>query len=231
MHGRPLTMKTTLYVGLDTDSKYIDVGLAEPLPQGEVRYWGKLANEPASVDRLVRRLQKDGRELVVCYEAGPCGYGLYRQLSCKPGVTCQVVAPSLIPRRPGDRVKTNRRDCLSLAKLLRAEELTAVWVPDPAHEAMRDLTRARAAAVADLVRCRQRLGSLLLRQHVRYAGKPWTKKHRAWLGRLAFPAPAHRLLMVELLEALDQTQARRDRFNAHIAELAPRWSLAWLVDA
>src|SRR5262249_15071565 len=120
---------------------------------------------------------------------------------------------------------------LSLAKLLRAEELTAVWVPDAAHEAMRDLVRARAAAKEDFNRCRQRLGSLLLRQDIRYAGKPWTKKHRAWLGRLSFAAPAHRLLLGELLDALDQAQANLDRLNDHIVELVPGWSLAWLVEA
>ena len=142
-----------------------------------------------------------------------------------------VVAPSLTPRRPGVRVKTNRRDCLMLAKLLRAEELTAVWVPDAAHEAMRDLVRARSSAVEDLVRCRQRIGGFLLRQDVRYVGKPWSKKHRAWLGRLEFAEPAHRLMLGEALAALDQAQARRDRLTDHIAELAPSWSLAWLVEA
>lgn len=223
--------KDTLYVGLDTDKKHIDITVAEPLPKGEVRYHGKIANTPAAVERAVKRLQKDGRRLVVCYEAGPCGYGLYRQLDGKPGVTCCVVAPSLTPRRPGVRVKTNRRDSTTLARLLRAEELTAVWVPDAAHEAMRDVVRARHAAKEDLNRCRQRLGGFLLRQDIRYGAKPWTKKHRAWLGRLAFSAPAHRLLLGELLDALDQAQARRDRLTDHIAELAPNWSLAWLVEA
>ena len=223
--------KDTLYVGLDTDKKNIDIGLAEPLPKGEVRYWGKIANDTAAFERVRKRLQKDGRELVVCYEAGPCGYGLYRWLNGKPGVSCQVVAPALTPRRPGVRVKTNRRDCLTLAKLLRAEELTAVWVPDAAHEAMRDLVRARGAAKEDLNRCRQRLGGFLLRQDIRYAGKPWTKKHRAWLGRLSFAEAAHRLLVGELIEALDQATARRDRLSDHIAELVPNWSLAWLVEA
>jgi transposase len=167
----------------------------------------------------------------VCYEAGPCGYGLHRRLSVKPGVTCQVVAPSMTPRRPGVRVKTNRRDCLMLAKLLRAEELTALWVPDAAHEAMRDLTRARGAAVEDLIRCRQRIGGFLLRQDIRYGGKPWTKKHRGWLGGLAFAEAPHRLMFAELLDALDQAQARRDRLTDHIAETMPGWSLAWLVEA
>jgi transposase len=223
--------KDTLYVGLDTDKKHIDVAVAEPLPKGEVRYWGKIANDAPALERLIKRLRKDGRALAVCYEAGPCGYGIHRRLTGKPDVTCQVVAPSMTPRRPGVRVKTNRRDCLSLARLLRAEELTAVWVPDAAHEAMRDLVRARGAAVEDLLRCRQRIGGFLLRQEIRYLGKPWTKKHRAWLGRLAFAAPAHRLMFGELLDALDQATARRDRLTDHIAEQVPGWSLAWLVEA
>jgi len=223
--------KNTLYVGLDTDSKHIDVGLAEPLPHGEVRYWGKIANEPSSVARLVKRLRKEGRRLVVCYEAGPCGYGLHRQLTGTAGVTCQVVAPSLIPRRPGDRVKTNRRDCLTLAKLLRAEELTAIWVPDAAHEAMRDLVRARGLARGDVIRCGQRIGSFLLRQGIRYVGKPWTKRHRLWLGRIELAAAEHRLMFGELLEALDQARVRHDRLIDHIRERVPQWSLAWLVDA
>lgn len=158
--------KDTLFVGLDTDKKHIDVAVAEPLPRGEVRYWGRTANTPASVDRLVKKLGQGGRELVVCYEAGPCGYGLYRQLTGKRGVRCLVVAPSMTPQRPGDRVKTNRRDALKLAKLLRAEELTEVWVPDAAHEAMRDLVRARASVVSDLTRCRQHISSFLLRHRV-----------------------------------------------------------------
>jgi len=225
--------KDTLYVGLDTDKKHIAVALAEALPGGAVRSWGQIANEASSVARLVKRLQAGGRRLEVCYEAGPCGYGLHRLLNGKPGVRCQVVAPSLTPRRSGDRVKTNRRDALTLARLLRAEELTAVWVPDATHEAMRDLVRARGAGVADLVRCRQRLAGFLLRQDIRYVGKPWTRKHRAWLGQLVatLALPAHRLMLGEALQALDEATARRDRLTDHIAELMPGWSLAWLVEA
>ncbi len=223
--------KDTLYVGLDTDKKHIDVAVADALPSREVRFWGRTANTPAAVDRLIKKLGQGGRELVVCYEAGPCGYGLYRQLVRKRGVRCLVVAPSMTPRRPGDRVKTNRRDALKLAKLLRAEELTAVWVPDAAHEALRDLVRARSTAVSVLTRCRQHISSFLLRQGIPYVGKPWTQKHRAWLAALEFEQAAHRLLLVELLMALDQAQVRRDRLTDHIRELVPGWSLAWLVEA
>lgn len=223
--------KDTLYVGLDTDKKCIAVGVAEPLPGGEVRYFGKIANEAAALDRVIKRLRRDGRPLLVCYEAGPCGYAIYRRLNGKPGVSCQVVAPSMTPRRPGVRVKTNRRDCLMLAKLLRAEELTPTWVPDATHEAMRDLTRTREAIGADLLRCRQRIAGFLLRQEIHYLGKPWTQKHRLWLGRLELAALPHRLMLGEMLDALDQTAARRKRLEDHIAELVPSWSLAWLVEA
>src|SRR5260370_27252337 len=123
----------------------------------------------------------------------------------------------MIPRRSGDRVKTNRRDALALARLRRAEELTAVWVPDEAHEAMRDLVRARAAAVTAVVRCQQQIGSFLLRQQIAYVGgKPWTKKHRQWLDTLTFEQAAHRLMVAEALLALDQATARRQRLGQAI---------------
>ena len=223
--------ENTLYVGLDTDKKGIDVAVAEPLPGGEVRYVGKIANDPVSLDRTLKRLAKGGRDLVVCYEAGPCGYGIYRRLNGRPGVRCQVIAPSLMPRQPGNRVKTNRRDALTLARLLRAEELTPIWVPDAAHEAMRDLVRTRRMAVEALRRCRQQLKSFLLRQEIDYQGNSWTKKHRVWLGSLSFAEPAHQRMFAEMLIALDEAQARVDRLNDHIAELVPSWSLAWLVEA
>lgn len=222
---------TTLFVGLDTDKRQIDVALADPLPGGEVRYWGQIANEPAALARLIKKLRGRGRELLVCYEAGPCGYGIYRRLNAMAGVVCVVVAPSLTPRRPGVRIKTNRRDAVMLARLLRAGELSAAWVPDVPHEAMRDLVRAREAAVSDLLRCRQRISSFLLRQEVGYQGKAWTKKHRVWLGQLVLALPAHELMFGELLNALDEAQARRDRLSEHIADLVPDWSLAWLVEA
>ena len=151
------------YVGLDVHKDGIVVAVAEGGLRGEVRDYGRIANTPAALQRLVRKLSQDGAKLRFCYEAGPCGYGIQRQLSAS-GHDCVVVAPSLIPKRPGDRIKTDRRDASSLAKLHRAGELTAVWVPDPGHEAMRDLVRARLDAVRALRRARQQLSSFLLRQ-------------------------------------------------------------------
>ena len=139
------------YVGLDVHKDSIVVAVAEGGLRGEVRGCGRIANTAAALDRLLRKLGGDGMALRFCYEAGPCGYGIQRRLSAR-GHECVVIAPSLIPKRAGDRVKTDRRDAASLAKLHRAGELTAVWVPDVGHEGMRDLVRARLDAVHALRR-------------------------------------------------------------------------------
>ena len=147
------------YVGLDVHKDGIVVAVAEGGRRGEVREYGRIAHTPAALQRLARKLGQDGLTLRFCYEAGPCGYGIQRQLSAH-GHECIVVAPSLIPKRPGDRVKSDRSDACGLAKLLRACELTAVWVPDPGHEAIRDLVRARLDEVRALRRARQQLSGL-----------------------------------------------------------------------
>ena len=151
------------FVGLDVAKTRHAVAVAEDGRAGEVRYMGEIGADTESVRRLVAKLEKRHGQLHICYEAGPTGYGLYRQLTTL-GHRCTVVAPSLIPRKPGDRVKTNRRDAMQLARLLRAGELTAVRVPDEAHEAMRDLVRARQVAVDDSRRKRQAISSMMLRQ-------------------------------------------------------------------
>ena len=138
--------KPITYIGLDVHKETIAVALAEAGKRGEVREYGTIANTPTALKALASKLAKSGLALRFCYEAGPCGYGIQRQLSAA-GHDCVVVAPSLIPRKPGDRIKTDRRDAANLARLHRAGELTPVWVPDPAHEAVRDLVRARQAAV------------------------------------------------------------------------------------
>src|SRR3954447_14115285 len=146
-HGRRAVGEdSAVCVGLDTHKAKIAVAVAEPGRSGEVRFRGEIANRPEAVRQLLERLAEKHGRLRVCYEAGPCGYGLHRQIIAL-GHDCTVVAPSLIPRKPGERVKTNRRDALTLARLHRAGELTAVWIPDPTHEAMRDLVRARTAAM------------------------------------------------------------------------------------
>src|SRR5437868_2637906 len=138
MHRRRVMADRITYVGLDVHKESIVVAVASGGLRGEVREYGRIANTATALDRLLRKLGSDGMALRFCYEAGPCGYGIQRQLSAH-GHECVVVAPSLIPKRAGDRVKTDRRDAASLARLHRAGELTAVWVPDAGHEAMRDL--------------------------------------------------------------------------------------------
>jgi transposase len=175
----------TTYVGLDVHKESIVVATAAGGLRSEVREYGRIANTSTALDRLLRKLGGDGITLRFCYEAGPCGYGIHRRLSGQ-GQECVVVAPSLIPKRAGDRIKTDRRDAASLAKLHRAGELTAVWVPDAAHEAMRDLVRARLDAVHALRRARQQLSGFLLRQGCHYGRPAWTKLHRRWLAGLKF---------------------------------------------
>src|ERR1700693_712683 len=159
-----------VFVGLDTSKLRNAVAIAEGGRNGEVRYLGEIENTEAATGKLVKKLAAQHRQLTFCYEAGPTGYGLHRLIKAL-GHECTVVAPSRIPKKPGDRVKTNRRDALNLAKLLRAGELTAVWVPDARHEAMRDLVRAREAAVDDLKSKRQQDLSLLLRLLRQFGGE------------------------------------------------------------
>ena len=199
--------KTITYVGLDVHKETIAVALAEGGARGTARDYGQIANTPTALKRLVSKLHDDGIELRFCYEAGPCGYGIQRWLSAA-GHACVVVAPSLIPRRSGDRIKTDRRDANSLAKLHRAGELTAVWIPDEAHEAMRDLVRARQAAVHSLRRARQQLSGFLLRHGHHYHRPAWTLMHRRWLAGLRFAQPAHRADVVHGTEPAEPGKSR-----------------------
>ena len=222
---------TTTYVAMDTHKEVISVALAEGGQRGEVRFLGEISSRPAAVGKLVERLAAKHAKLAFCYEAGPCGYGLYRQLTAL-GHACVVVAPSLVPTRPGDRVKTDRRDALTLASLFRAGELTPVWVPEDAHEAMRDLCRARQAAMETLRRARQQVLSFLLRQGRVYSGGThWTRSHRQWLSAQRFDHPARQIAYEELVQAIEEAQARRDRLAAQMQELLPAWSLTHVVTA
>src|SRR5580698_1226239 len=219
------------YVGLDTSKLHNAVAIAEAGRDGEVRYLGEIDDTVEATARLVRKLSARHAHLTFCYEAGPTGYGLYRQLT-ELGHECIVAAPSLIPRKPGDRVKTNRRDALSLAKQLRAGDLTAVWVPDPRHEAMRELTRARGAAQRDLQAKGQQVSSLLLRLGRHYpARKTWGKAHMKWLAGQKLEHLEQRLALEEMLLAVRQATDRVRRLEQAIRAAVPDWSLAPLVTA
>ena len=215
-----------VFVGIDTSKLKNAVAVAEAGRDGEVRYQGAFDSSAAVTRKWVARLAAKYGKLRFCYEAGPTGYGLQRLITSL-GHRCDVVAPSLIPKRAGDRVKTNRRDAESLARLLRAGELTPVWVPDAEHEAIRDLSRAREAAVDDLKRKRQQILSLLLRHGLHYPGKKtWGKAHRTWLSQVALAERGTRIAFEELLAAEREAQARVDRLKAAIRDAVEDWSLA-----
>ncbi len=224
-------MNSTTYVGLDVHKATVSVAVAEGRRGGEVRHLGVFPNRPDHIAKLVERLGKGRRKLSFCYEAGPCGYGLHRQLTGL-GHDCIVVAPSLIPIKAGDRVKTDRRDAIMLAKLHRAGELTSVWVPDDAHEAMRDLIRARATAVRVLGKARQHLQGFLLRHGRIYPGKKgWTGAYRRWLARVRFDHPAQQIVLQDYIHAVEDAEARVERLVAQIEEMLPNWSMRPVVEA
>src|SRR5258708_4152101 len=216
------------YIGLDVHKESIVVAVASGGLRSEVREYGRIANTATALNRLLRKLSSDGTTLRFCYEAGPCGYGTQRRLSAQ-GHECVVVAPSLIPRRAGDRIKTDRRDAASLAKLHRAGELTAVWVPDTGHEAMRDLVRARLDAVHSLRRARQQLSGFLLRHGCHYGRPAWTKLHRRWLAGLKFEQPVHHIVLEESFAPVEAAETRRNRLTTQIQAMLPDWTLPPVV--
>lgn len=225
-------MSKVRFLGLDVHAESIAVAVAEP--DGEVRAVGQIPNRPEAIRRLVKRMGAPG-ELRACYEAGPTGYVLYWQLTAL-GVHCDVVAPTLVPVRPGDRVKTDRRDAAKLARCYRAGDLTAVWVPDAAHEALRDLVRAREAAKQDQLRARHRLGKFLLRHGRRPpAGvQRWTGKYVTWLQRdVHFAQGAQEAVLLDYLHEVEHAAARLERLEQAIAQavaVAPA-SMRAVIDA
>jgi transposase len=215
------------YVGLDVHKESIAVSVAQA-NGGEVLYLGEIRNTPEAIVKLVRRLGKEGGVTSFCYEAGPCGYGIYRQLQDLKQDCC-VVAPSLIPKKAGDRVKTDRRDSVSLARLHRAGELTPVWVPDGAQEALRDLTRAREDMKHLQRQTKQRLSAFLLRHGKRYDGKSnWTQAHYRWLEAVKFGHPVQQIVFQEYVDTVKAMTKRVEALDKQI-ESAAAESVFWPV--
>jgi transposase len=218
-------MQKVRWVGLDVHAETIAVAVAEG--GGEVRALGMIPNRPEALRKLMRKLGATGR-VRVCYEAGPTGYVVYWQLTAL-GIPCEVVAPTLVPVKPGDRVKTDRRDALKLARSYRAGDLTPVWVPDAAHEALRDLVRAREAAKQDQLRARHRLGKFLLRHGRRPPERmaPWTQRHLAWIThQVHFAQAAQEATLLDYLHEVEHAAQRVTRLeraiDAAILEAPPR---------
>jgi len=222
--------ESTRFVGLDDSKASIEVAIAESGRDGEVRRYGAIPNTPEALKKLVRSLGRP-KHLYFVYEAGPGGYGIYRELWAL-GASCMVAAPSKTPRRAGAQIKNDRRDADTLARLHRAGELTPVWVPDEATEAMRDLTRSREDSKYAQTRARQRLQSFLLRHGKRYAGKShWSKTHLAWIIAQKFQHASQQICLEEYLGAVEEATARVDRLDGQVRELVADWSQAPLVKA
>lgn len=219
------------FVGIDTSKLHNAVAVAEAGRGGEVRFLGEFSTNDTTTRKLVAKLTAKYQHLTFCYEAGPTGYGLYRLIKSL-GHECIVVAPSLMPSRPGDRIKTNRRDAVGMTRLLRAGELTAVWVPDERHEAMRELTRAREAAQKDLRSKRQQISGFLLRRGLHYPGKKrWGPAHLNWLASQKLDHVEQRIAFEELMLAMRQAKERSERLEQAIRDSVPDWSLAPVVVA
>ena len=223
----------TLYIGLDVHKDSITIAIAPSAPKGEIRVFGTITNDLQALEKALIRIRKahPGAHLEVAYEAGPCGFGIARRLQ-QLKVPCLVAAPSLIPKQPGSPFKTDQRDARAIARLLRAGELTGVYVPEPTDEAIRDLCRARTDAVDDLRRCRFRLKAFLLRHGYRYQGKAnWSQPHMRYLRELVFPHPAMKTILEEYLQGIDAAHARVERIEASMLHLLETWRIKSAVQA
>ena len=222
---------TVKYVGMDVHKESITIAIADEGRSGEVRVYGKIPHDLDQIDKVMRKLISQNSELHCVYEAGPCGYPIYRHLTGK-GIDCAVVAPALIPKKTGERVKNDRRDAVKLATLHRAGELTAVYVPDQEDEALRDLVRARGDVLKALRAIKQQINAFLLRHGTSYQGKTkWSKAHLNWLASLKMPHPAQQVALTEYLDALENISARVARIGKQIECFCQTWRLRPVVEA
>jgi transposase len=222
---------TMLYVGMDVHKESSAVAYVARDHDAQVIYLGTIGTRQADIDQLIRQLHSKAKHLVFVYEAGPCGYWLYRYLS-KKGYVCWVVAPSLIPKKAGDRVKTDRRDAVQLARFMRSGDLTPVYVPTVADEAIRDLCRAREDAIADLKTAKFRLKAFLLRHDIRYTGQAtWGPAHLRWLSEVVCPTPAQQIVFQEYVRAVTEHTERLQRLEQELQEHVKSWRLNPVVEA
>lgn len=222
---------SNIYVGLDVHKDTIAVAVAR-VGRRDPEYLGVIPHTAAEINKLLKRLSPSGEVLSLCYEAGPCGYGLYHQVR-ESGHTCDVVAPSLIPRKAGERLKTDRRDALMLARLHRSGDLTPVWVPGLEQEAIRDLTRAREDMKLVEGRARRQLGAFLLRHGrvYRETKTKWTQAHYRWLETQRFESPYQHIVFEEYVATVKEAARRLKGLEGHMREALPGWSLAPVAEA
>ena len=223
--------KIVKYVGLDVHKDSIAIAIADQDRVGHVRYYGKIAHDFTQLDKVLRMLLSQKAKLHCVYEAGPCGYPLYRHLTGE-GINCTVVAPALIPKKSSERIKNDRRDAIKLARLHRAGELTAVYVPDQEDEAIRDLVRTRADILNALRKVKQQINAFLLRQDIRYPGRTkWSNAHLAWLATIKMAHPAQQIALTEYLDAMENSHGRLARISKQLKTFCHTWRLSPVVQA
>lgn len=223
--------KIVKHLGLDVHKSSIVIASADSGCRGAGEYIGTIDNDMSQLDKIIRKYISQGFEIDCVYEAGPCGYHIYRHLTGN-GIKCSVIAPSRIPRQSGDRVKTDRRDAESLARLHRSGELTPVYVPTPEDEALRDLVRAREDSQQSLRRAKQQLGAFLLRRSLIFPGRTlWSKAHFIWLAGLTMEHPAQQIVLQEYVDSICNCQERVNRITKQIRELSGQSRLKPLIDA
>ena len=223
--------KFITYVGLDVHKNSISVAFADEDRDSEIRLYGTIGGDLASLDKVVRKLVSRGSEPHFAYEAGPCGYEIYRHLK-RQNFECMVAAPSLIPKKSGDRIKNDRRDAMMLARLHRAGDLVAVRVPSSEDEAMRDLSRAREDAKKAERKGRQQLNAILLRHGFRYSGKShWTLAHWRWISDIKMEHEAQQFTLQEYVDTVRSCSERVERITEQVRFLAGKWRLGPVVEA
>jgi transposase len=226
-----MSQSSTLFIGMDVHKDSIAVAYVAQDHGAEVMYLGAIGTRQGDIDQMIRKMQSKAKHLIFVYEAGPCGYWLYRYLM-KKGYDCWVVAPSLIPKKPGDRVKTDRRDAVQLARLARSGDLTAVYVPKVEDEAIRDLTRAREDALSDLKDAKFRLKAFLLRQDIRYVGQAnGGPAHLRWLSEVVCPTSAQPIVFQEYVRAVHEHTERLQRLEQELQDHVKAWRLNPVVEA
>ncbi|MGR3982026.1 IS110 family transposase [Pseudoalteromonas sp. 1181_04] len=222
-----------LFIGLDTHKEFNEVAYIEEHRGAQPVHLGRFSSSKVAVQKLVRQFESKypGATLHFVYEAGPCGYWIYRLITSL-GHCCYVVAPSLIPKKPGEKIKTDKRDALKLAKLLKSEDLTPIYVPEPEDEAVRDLSRAREVAMKDLKDAKYQLKALLLRNNINYKGTAnWSQKHLRWLTELVLPHPAQHIVLQEFLHTITERISRLERLDNELTHHVHQWRYYPVVKA
>ncbi|NKC17652.1 MULTISPECIES: IS110 family transposase [Pseudoalteromonas] len=228
-----MTKHNILFIGLDTHKEFIEVAYIEDNRGAQPIHFGRIYSSKVTIKKLIRQFESKypNTTLHFVYEAGPCGYWIYRLITSL-GHCCYVVAPSLIPKKPGERVKTDKRDALKLAKLLKSEDLTPIYVPEPEDEAIRDLSRAREVAMKDLKDAKYQLKAMLLRNNINYAGTAnWSLKHLRWLTELVLPHPAQQIVLQEFIQTINERTARLERLDNELSHHVYQWRYYPVVKA